>query len=311
MAKTALITGAGSGIGCSFATLLLAKAYNVIIADLALRPESQTLIDRYTDSPKAIFVQTDVSNWKALRELFDIAEKKFPEGLDIVSPGAGILEPTWSNSWNPPGSESSRDDIFGDRYKTMDVNLVHPIRMTQLAIEHWKKIQWPLQTTKHILHITSIAGHNAVFSSPIYAATKHGLSGFVRSMAPLIQLGIKVTAVAPGVVKTPLWLEDASKMESIDENIGVWVLPEEVAKVMAAMIEEEKIDDNILKDNDKSANPVNIPIYPGIIVQVSKIVQEIVGYNEPPPTWDAGCTLSDQQQMAEETLERLRRGGAG
>lgn len=91
--KTALVTGAGSGINYCFASLLLSKGYNVVIADLALRPEAQALVDQYTDSPRAIFVQTDVTSWKALRNMFDVAEKEFEGGLDIICPGAGVFEP--------------------------------------------------------------------------------------------------------------------------------------------------------------------------------------------------------------------------
>ncbi|KAJ7363054.1 hypothetical protein DFH08DRAFT_951261 [Mycena albidolilacea] len=46
--KTALITGAGSGINFCFAKLLVSKGCNVMIADLVLRPESQALVDEYS-----------------------------------------------------------------------------------------------------------------------------------------------------------------------------------------------------------------------------------------------------------------------
>lgn len=40
----------------------------------------------------------------------------------------------FSSFWVPPGADKSRDDIFGDRYVQIDINVVHPIRTTQLAI---------------------------------------------------------------------------------------------------------------------------------------------------------------------------------
>jgi len=81
--KSAIITGAGSGINYSFAKLLLEKNCNVVIADLALRPEAQKLIDEYTTQPRAVFVKTDVVMWDQLTNMFDVAEKEFG-GADIV-----------------------------------------------------------------------------------------------------------------------------------------------------------------------------------------------------------------------------------
>jgi 3-hydroxybutyrate dehydrogenase len=85
----------------------------------------------------------------------------------------------------------------------MDINLIHPIRTTQLAISRFLGAKSP----KHILHISSIAGQEANLPVPIYSATKHGLNGFVRSLAELDQkVGIRVTAIAPGIIKTPFGL---------------------------------------------------------------------------------------------------------
>ena len=83
--KTALITGAGSGINYCFAKLLLSHNCNVVIADLSLRPEARRLIDEYTSTPRAIFVKTDVVRWDDLTTMFDVTEKEFG-GVDIVSP---------------------------------------------------------------------------------------------------------------------------------------------------------------------------------------------------------------------------------
>jgi NAD(P)-dependent dehydrogenase (short-subunit alcohol dehydrogenase family) len=105
-----------------------------VFADLALRPEAESLINRFSE--KAIFVVTDVTSWIALQALFDRAVRKFGQ-VDVVCPGAGLFEPSFSNFWSPPGTESSRDRSDGDRYKTVDVNFTHPVRLTQMAISHF------------------------------------------------------------------------------------------------------------------------------------------------------------------------------
>jgi NAD(P)-dependent dehydrogenase (short-subunit alcohol dehydrogenase family) len=99
--KTAIITGAGSGINFCFAKLLLSKGCNVVIADLALRPEAQELISRYpltSIGAKAVFQKTDVTDWSQLEKMFQKAIVHFG-GADIVCPGAGVYEPV---SEKPP-----------------------------------------------------------------------------------------------------------------------------------------------------------------------------------------------------------------
>ena len=104
----------------------------------------------------------------------------------VVSPGAGIFEPHWTNFWHPPGTPKSKDDPHGangvGHYACLDINLVHPIRTTQLAISRWLN---PVATSakgkaspsnpKRIVHISSIAGQTPGFPIPLYIASKHGM----------------------------------------------------------------------------------------------------------------------------------------
>ncbi|KAI4147801.1 MAG: hypothetical protein LQ340_005374, partial [Diploschistes diacapsis] len=88
--KAALITGAGSGINYHFAKLLLEKHCNVLIADIALRPESQALLDQYKEgSPRAVFQKTDVTIWADLDAAVEAGIAAFG-ALDIFVPGAGV-----------------------------------------------------------------------------------------------------------------------------------------------------------------------------------------------------------------------------
>ena len=93
--KTAILTGAGSGITFCFAKLLLSKGCNVVIADLKLRPESEALIAQYpltSSGAKAVFQKTDVADWAQLDKMFEVAKKYFGS-VDILCPGAGVYEP--------------------------------------------------------------------------------------------------------------------------------------------------------------------------------------------------------------------------
>ncbi|KAI7363119.1 NAD(P)-binding protein [Hortaea werneckii] len=253
--KTAIVTGAGSGINYVFAKQLLERNCNVLLADLALRPEAQALIDQYSAhdgrTPRAIFVKTDVVQWPDLDNVFMTADAEFG-GADIVCPGAGVYEPHWSNFWHPPGTARSKDtaqpaDGVG-HYATLDINLTHPIRCTQLAISRWLNpfpsaphMKATPANPKRIVHISSVAGQTPGFSTPLYQASKHAVSGLIRSLAPLDSLGIRVNGVAPGVIKTPLWTEHPEKLKMLDTNVDAWVEPEEVADAMMRCCEDEGV----------------------------------------------------------------------
>ncbi len=93
--KTAIITGAGSGINLAFGQLLLEKGCNVVIADLTLRPEAEALVAKYPLTPggaKAVFQKTDVRDWVQLEKMFEVAVEYFG-AANIVCPGAGVFEP--------------------------------------------------------------------------------------------------------------------------------------------------------------------------------------------------------------------------
>lgn len=214
-----------------------------------------------------MFVKTDVTSWPSLSRLFDATIAEFGD-VDVVCPGAGVYEPHWSNFWHPPGSAESTDAAAGEpgRYASLDVNLTHPIRATQLAISHWlhppppppgrsagsgsgssssraaeKKAASP-SNPKRVVHVSSVAGQMPNLNTPIYVACKHGVTGFVRSLAGLdARHGVRVNAVAPGVVRTPLWLEHPEKMLNIDPERDGWVTPDECAVAMLRCVEDGEI----------------------------------------------------------------------
>lgn len=57
---------------------------------------------------------------------------------------------------------------------------------------------------------------------------------------PEPQLGVRVNAVAPGVVRTPLWLDHPDKLAMIDQAKDVWVSPQEVADAMVELVEKDE-----------------------------------------------------------------------
>lgn len=218
------------------------------------------------------------------------------------------LRQHWSNFWRPPGSSPSRDSPAGGRYALIDINLSHPIRTTQLAISHFLR-QRNRKKPRHIVHISSIAGQNPAFAAPIYVATKHGINGLVRSMAKLDELfGIRVTAVAPGVIKTPLWTDHPEKLKMVNDGEDAWVTPEEVAEVMLSLVQQDKVSEII---GDRKGRGRQFAVEGGTVLEVSKTVRAVSPYNDPGPGTRPGNTASDTNFVVDEAIGLLKQGGWG
>ncbi|KAM9884967.1 NAD-dependent 15-hydroxyprostaglandin dehydrogenase (short-chain dehydrogenase) [Verticillium dahliae] len=276
--KYAVITGAGSGINLAFAKQLLERGCSVLIGDLALRPEAEALLAQYpkgrdgggggggSGQPHALFQATNVASWPQLTRLWQRALEAFPQ-VDIVCPGAGLFEPTRSAFWHPPRTATNPDSPSTDAadadpgtYAVLDVNLTHPIRLSQLAVGHWTQARRP----GCLVHVSSIAGHAVGLGSPLYFASKHGLHAFVRSLGSLREhLGIRVGAVAPGAVMTPMWLEDPDKRAILDADAGaadIFIHPDEIARGMMALCEDPAYGDGTILEVTKGSTRV-VPLY--------------------------------------------------
>ncbi|CZR65369.1 uncharacterized protein PAC_15269 [Phialocephala subalpina] len=87
--------------------------------------------------------------------------------------------------------------------------------------------------------VSSTAAQSDLLGAPMYAASKHAINGFTRSLADIKpKLSIRVNADAPGCVKTPLWIVD--KLTRFDDAVDTWVTAEQVAQVMLDLIRDPK-----------------------------------------------------------------------
>jgi NAD(P)-dependent dehydrogenase (short-subunit alcohol dehydrogenase family) len=241
-----------------------------------------------------VFVKTDVTVWKELENMFEVAEKEFG-GVDIVCPGAGIYDPHWSNFWHPPGSAKAKDAPDANGYATIDINVVHPIRSTQLAISRFLSAEDKVSPSnpKRVVIISSIAGQMSNLNTPIYVAGKHAMNGFIRSLGHLDErLGIRVNGVAPGVIKTPLWTEHPEKMTFLDGKKDEWATPEEVAEAMVRCLEEPELGG-------------------GTILEVgAKQTRKVAQLNDPGPS-GPGHTVGNLKKQYEEVFGWLGEEGWG
>lgn len=224
--------------------------------------------------------------------MFAVAIKEFGK-VDILCAGAGVFEPPFSNFWEPPGTGRSKDDPRADRYLTMDVNTTHPIRATQIAISHFlnppegeEKVN--ATNPKRIVICGSIAGQVHGISYPLYMASKHAISGFVRCMADLDgKLGIKVSAVAPGLVRTPLIFDYPEKAQLVNFEEDAYLTPDEVAQSLLRLCVEDALPG-------------------GTVLEVSagSMTRSVMAFNDPGPQ-GVGHVASNYQAGIDEVWNAL------
>ncbi|KAH7157488.1 hypothetical protein B0J13DRAFT_581634 [Dactylonectria estremocensis] len=295
--KAAIITGGGSGINLAFARILLGKGCSVLIADLKLQPEAEDVLKEYpfpgaSGKAGAFFHRTNVASWPDLNSMWKTALEKFST-VDIIVPGAGLFEPKWASFWDAPKTETNPDTASRDQadadpghYALLDVNLVAPIRLSQLAIGHWTQNK----QKGCLVHVGSMAGYTSGINTPLYFASKHGLHGFVRALGGLRdELGIRVGCVAPGAVRTPLWRDDPTKAAMLDKDT-VLIEPEEIAEGMWQLVVNEELGD-------------------GTIFEVSKGKTRVVPlYNSPIPTGE-GILVPGYAAAQKDLYDQLKDGG--
>lgn len=185
--KVAIITGAASGIGEATAALFIEQGAHVVIADIN-EEAGQAHADKLGDSAR--FKKTDVSSADDLQTLVDFAIDEFG-GLDIMFNNAGIS-----------GAQHPRflDDDLSDFNKVVGINLFGVMKGTQCAAKYMSKNGGGV-----ILNNASIAGILPGQALMSYRATKSAVIHFTKSVAiDLAEYNIRVCAMAPGHIRTPL-----------------------------------------------------------------------------------------------------------
>ncbi|KAK5052605.1 hypothetical protein LTR84_002470 [Exophiala bonariae] len=228
----AIVTGAGSGINLAFAKALYDQGCGVLIVDVALHRDAVAWIESIRGSSsktKVVFHKSDASKWTKLDEAFDAFADTFGGVPYIVCPGAGIYEPSHNGFW--------RDDDVDDHYKILDINLLHPIKMTRIAIRRMLRHKSP----GIICCVSSIGAQKPSVITPLYHVSKSGVSNFIRCMASLDEMaGIRVVGVAPGIIKTPLYFDHPEAERFIDKEKDFMLEPEHVARAMLAVCFDSK-----------------------------------------------------------------------
>ncbi|MEO8369562.1 MAG: glucose 1-dehydrogenase [Candidatus Solibacter sp.] len=232
--KNALVTGASSGIGQAIAIRFAQEGANVAIAyrSEAEGAKNTAAMARAAradgDSGREIVVQADVSIEEQVEQMFATTIKEFGR-LDILVNNAGIQQAT-------PSHELSAADF--DR--VLGVNLRGPFLCAREAIRHFLKRGGGV-----ILNDSSV--HEMIPKPKYlsYSISKGGMRNLTKTLAlEYSGQGIRVNAVGPGAVVTPInkaWINNPEAKSEVESHIplGRAADPAEIASVFAFLASDE------------------------------------------------------------------------
>ncbi len=216
--KVAVITGGNSGIGQATAKEFAREGAKIVITGR----DKKTLAKAEREiGGEILAIQTDVTELNEIDKLYDAVKKRFGR-IDVlfVNAGIGLFKPL----------ETVTEADFDLQ---MNVNLKGAYFTIQKALPL-------LSDNASIVLNTSVNAHIGMPNSSIYAASKAAVISFARTIsAELVGRGIRVNALSPGPVQTPIFERlglPPEQLEGIVENIksqvpmGRFGQPEEIAK---------------------------------------------------------------------------------
>jgi NAD(P)-dependent dehydrogenase (short-subunit alcohol dehydrogenase family) len=229
--KSAVITGAASGIGEGTARRFIEEGAQVVIADLQ-QEKGEALAKELGDSARYIFCDVTVEDDMAAA--VDLAVSEFGK-LDCMVNNAGIV-----------GAVGPIKDTSIEAWdKTINILL----RGVFLGSKHAARVMMP-QKSGVILSIASTAGVIGGLGPHVYTAAKHGVVGLTKSVASeLCKYGIRVNCVAPGNTATAMTADvvsqDHQNLDAVNKAIaessmlGIAGQPSDIANALLYLASEE------------------------------------------------------------------------
>ena len=185
--KTAIITGAASGMGRAMAILFASEGAKVVVADLKQDTIDEVVKIIHESGGRAMGLICDVSHEEDIKRLIDQTRQKY-QTLDILINNAGVMDDF------EPVHELSNEKWN----RVMNINLNGPFYACRLAIPIMLA-----QGNGSIVNISSIGGLYGARAGMAYTTSKHAVIGMTKNIGFMYaQRGIRCNAIAPGGVNT-------------------------------------------------------------------------------------------------------------
>ena len=233
--KTALITGASSGIGAACAKALANNGAKVVLTG-----RNQTRLEQLSEEIGGRYMVADISQNHEVIKLFD----EIGESIDIlvnnagIAPKASIIE----------GKIESFEDL-------LRINVLAVVHCCQLAIKKFDP-----STGGQIINISSMSGHRVPPSGGFYAATKFAVRAVTEALRYELKIQknkTRVSMISPGFVDTPLldnyFKGSEEKLSELRQRLEM-LKPEDVANSLIHIIESPnhvEIGDIMMRPRDQ------------------------------------------------------------
>jgi NAD(P)-dependent dehydrogenase (short-subunit alcohol dehydrogenase family) len=225
--RVAVITGAASGIGLAAARRMAAEGAHVVVADVDEQAGKEA-----ADAVDGMFVNTDVTSDDDVRHLYEAAHGRYGR-IDIAFNNAGI---------SPPDDDSILSTGLDAWRRVQEVNLTSVYLCCQHVIPYMQR-----QGRGSVINTASfVAVMGAATSQISYTASKGGVLAMTRELGvQFAREGIRVNALCPGPVNTPLLRELFAKdpqraaRRLVHVPMGRFAEPDEIAAAVAFLASDD------------------------------------------------------------------------
>ena len=230
--KTAVITGAASGIGRATALLFAGEGARLVLADMNEEQLARVRDEIAAKGGSVIIRKTDVSSEEEVKDLIGLAIETFAN-IDILVNNAGI----------PGALDTLENQTSEDWHRVFDVNVMGPVYTTKHVIAHMKG-----RRRGSIINIASVAGIRSGAGGNSYSASKAALINFTQTSACEVgDAGVRINAVCPGLIETGMTQPffDYARSAGKEGQVGKYselrraAVPEEVAWAIIFLASDE------------------------------------------------------------------------
>lgn len=225
--RVAVITGAGGGIGLAAARRMHAEGARIVVGDIDRDAGAAA-----ADALSGLFVPTDVADEDAVNALFDTAAESYGS-VDIAFNNAGI---------SPPDDDLIENTGLRAWQRVQDVNLTSVYLCCRAALRHMV----PARRGSIINTASFVAVSGSATSQISYTASKGGVLAMSRELGvQFARQGIRVNALCPGPVNTPLLQELFAKdpqraaRRLVHVPVGRFAEPDEIAAAVAFLASDD------------------------------------------------------------------------
>ncbi|WP_281863320.1 SDR family oxidoreductase [Planomicrobium okeanokoites] len=189
MSKTAIITGASSGIGQAAAKELANKGFSVMLA--ARREDRLVELKKEIEDAggRAAYKVTDVTSAEEMKKLAEATIEQFGQ-IDVLLNNAGLMPLSFMNKLK-----------IDEWDRMVDVNIKGVLYGIAAVLPHMEE-----RKEGHIINVSSVAGHDVTKGSAVYSGTKFAVRAITEGLRQELDpaMNIRATIVSPGAVATEL-----------------------------------------------------------------------------------------------------------